>query len=866
MTGVAEFETNFAGIDAEAGIRLPVEIGEEELHDFWLYGGANYYDHENADEIYGADARFEWRINKLTEEYPGSRLSFIASASWNNIDAFDYGGGIRARIPLGKKARCFNRHPQNRTIDCPTRHGRMDAAVVRRTRGDQTVVQNEIIFDPETDVDMLTVVTVNDTNGSLVLGNPPVAGNPLNFANLTTAAANTNEVLIIIDGDETPPGGYGFAVVDSNTTVLGTGTTIGLEGRATGATYLYNVAGSRPQYTSNVNGPALAVDGTGIHIAGLELNGTGNIADTFNVGIHVRPNSSNIAIEQNVFRDLGSSGILSDGPSDDVRIFNNDFNNIGSHGIELQDDNTNTQIYGNTILDTSGSGIDLDLNNDNALISNNSISNSGGSGIEVENLNDSITVTNNQIANARGNGISFDDNNMNALVRNNSVTNSTGAGIIFHDINDNSIIELNTVDGTGDEGIRFDGPNFNTSIVQNDVLNTGSVGILYSSDNDTLRIADNLVQSTGGSGISIGARNNNFTIENNIIERVGTNTTINVSAIRLSDQNGVLSTNNFVRNNTLTNIVNAGDRGFEFGISLQNLTGNIEISQNDINGANSGGIRMGSQNRNIVIVQNEVDGQDYSLSGLSTRLVPVIPTAGVTTITENGIILDGTNNADITIGNQASILTSGFSNSISNVSDNGISIRGLSLLNPNNAIVIENNRIENSQVAGVFLRRGTTNASIIDNEIHDSGIGIRLMGGNNLNHGNDNVSIQDNQIFSSVSSGIAFNNRSTNINLINNRIETVFGTNNNNGDALSIDRNNNFMQFSGNVIAGLINDDIVQIGNNNNFTNSALNLNNNASGAAFAAGGASVDCQSGAGNIGNITLVPVGGGAAITCP
>lgn len=880
MSGLLEYETNFLGIDGEIGFRLPVEIGEEKLHDFWLYGGANYYDHENTEELYGADARFEWRINKLTEEYPGSRLSFIANASWNNVDDFDYGGGIRARIPLGKRARCFNRYPDERTIDCPTRKGRMDAAVVRRTRGDSIIVQNEILFDPQTDVDMLTVVTVGDGDTSLVLGNPPIPGTPANFNTMNDATTATREVLIVVDGDATPAGGYGAGFVDSDTTVLGTGTTIPLEGRASGTTYLYMVAGARPQFDFGGTGPTLTLDGTGIHIAGLEINASPPPAGSpdFNHGIFIATDSafpsSNIAIEQNEFSDIAADGINTEGPTFDVRIFTNVFSNIGEDGIELTTDNDDITIELNEFGNIGEDAIEFESGNTNVLIQDNDIgflnadtsipTPIGGDGIRFGGTNSGVVIQRNEIANTQGDGISFLDGNRDIEISTNDIFDIVGAGVIFSNANVNLDIIGNDIKRVGEEGIRVNGNNTlatnpvvadTVNISGNDIFDYGSVvvtaGIWLGNNLIGLNIVGNDVVHGQGSGIRVSDFARDVFIDDNDIWDVGNN------GISIASNSDVEFMNeNIISNNRIHNIVNGGP-GMNNGISLLSSNGGWDIDGNRIYGALERGISLTGSNEDINVINNLIDGTDWRSAGS-----PQGSSSGIA-YTVDGIVLASGGNEQIRIGGTP-LSGNQFSNVISDVTRYGVNLQGTNLGDANEDIEIRFNQITNAGLAGVRLRQGNRDVEINTNTITGAASGIRLDGGSAATRGNEAIVIQNNDIIDSRNAAIYINRFNTQLQLINNRIDTVFGATAANGDGVQVlSSTNTFTRVNRNGFSGTINRSIFSIAGGTNFLNPVLNTGNDANNVT----NTPTDCRiTGALPIaGNISLISVAG-AAITCP
>ncbi|MFK8034574.1 MAG: right-handed parallel beta-helix repeat-containing protein, partial [Hyphomicrobiales bacterium] len=836
------------------------------------------------DELYGADARFEWRINKLAEEYPGSRLSFIANASWNNVDDFDYGGGIRARIPLGKKARCFNRYPQERTIDCPTRNKRMDAAVVRRTRGDSTIVQNEILYDPETDVNMLTVVTVNDGDSSLVLGNPPIPGTPSNFNTLDDATAATREVLIVVDGDATPAGGYGAGFVDSDTTVLGTGTIIPLEGRTSGTTYQYMVAGARPQFDFGGTGPTLTLDGTGIHIAGLEINASPPPAGSpdFNHGIFIATDptfpSLNIAIEQNEFSDIAADGINSEGPISDVRIFNNVFSDIGEDGIELMAENDDITIELNEFGNIGENAIEFESLNSNILIQYNDIgflnadpnipAPIGGDGIGFGGSNSDVTIRNNNIANTTGDGVSFLDGNRDIEISTNDIFDIVGAGVIFSNANVNLDIIGNDIRRVGEEGIRVNGNNMldttvadNINISGNNIFDYASVAVtggIWLGDNLVgLNIVGNDIVFGQGSGIRVSNFAHDVFIDDNDIWDVGVN---GISVTNGSDV--AFMSENIISNNRIHNIVNGGP-GTEQGIALISSNGEWDIDGNYIYGPSDNGIVISGGNDNIDIVNNFVDGTNWTGAG-----TPMGSSSGVA-YTLNGVNIRGSSNTNIRIG-RTPLAGNQYSNQIFDVTGYGVDLRGVDLTtgplgNVNQDNEIRFNLIQRAAQGGVFVGQGNDELQITNNRIEDIGIGVRLQGSSNSTQGNTNITIQRNEIFDSDLAGIFIENNNKNLALINNTIRDVSGTTGSNGHGVLVLRDDNTFSFvADNTFLGVINRSVFNIaGDNTIFLNPILNTLNDALGVTVGPQSCRV---TGAGTVGNFQLTPVGGGAVITCP
>jgi hypothetical protein len=97
-------EVALHGFDGEVGYML---LGSPETkpgtrHELRVYGGGFWFDDEDAiDEVAGPSARLEWRIDDLIPDWGGSRLTFDAGYSHDEVrgDLWQVGG--RLRIPLG---------------------------------------------------------------------------------------------------------------------------------------------------------------------------------------------------------------------------------------------------------------------------------------------------------------------------------------------------------------------------------------------------------------------------------------------------------------------------------------------------------------------------------------------------------------------------------------------------------------------------------------------------------------------------------------------------------------------------------------------------------------------------------------------
>lgn len=87
------------GVDAEAGIRLPV-FPQDMAAQMKLFGGTYWYEGDGTDDTLGVKARTELNFAGLPG-VTGSTLSLGASVSYDNEDDLEFGLTARLRVPLG---------------------------------------------------------------------------------------------------------------------------------------------------------------------------------------------------------------------------------------------------------------------------------------------------------------------------------------------------------------------------------------------------------------------------------------------------------------------------------------------------------------------------------------------------------------------------------------------------------------------------------------------------------------------------------------------------------------------------------------------------------------------------------------------
>lgn len=88
------------GVDAEAGIRLPV-FPQDATSQLKLFGGGYWYEGTGMADTFGGKARAELTFAGLPGVGSGTTLALGASASYDNEDRLEFGVSARLRVALG---------------------------------------------------------------------------------------------------------------------------------------------------------------------------------------------------------------------------------------------------------------------------------------------------------------------------------------------------------------------------------------------------------------------------------------------------------------------------------------------------------------------------------------------------------------------------------------------------------------------------------------------------------------------------------------------------------------------------------------------------------------------------------------------
>jgi hypothetical protein len=424
-----QIEYAMGGIDAEVGMRLPVEalkLDPAKL-DLRVYAGAFYFDNDDAEKaIAGPKLRAELRFNDVISAAPGSRLTLETEYTSDDVRGDRLEAGARFRIPLdgGQSFASLNAQEQRMSEGL-----RRDTDVVSSTKSTSSTTNTlttEAVDDAVTHVQLDKVAIVD---GSVAGGVTTVS---------TAEGANT---LIIAQGGSgnitnTAAGGHQILLADQ--TLVGGGGTIQLQGRTSGTVANFTAPGQQATLVNTDSFSVLYVN-SNTHIAGLNIQGGGSAAGSLNYGIGVSSNGlQNISVSNNTFSNLGGQfATYFASNATQVSVRNNSF--TGSNvGVGFGNGGTDITIDGNTFAHTQ-SAASFNDSNSGITINNNTVTDTNGANsFAFHDSNSDITISNNTITTASG--MSFGNTNTQISMTGNTITGSLGSGgILLRNSNDGTI-------------------------------------------------------------------------------------------------------------------------------------------------------------------------------------------------------------------------------------------------------------------------------------------------------------------------------------------------------------------------------------------------------------------------------------------
>ena len=574
MTGGEEVP--LSGFDGEIGYKLfgtragggwglkdgPAHQGRS--HELRIFAGGYYFDDDDAlDEIAGARARLEWRIDDVIAALPGSRLTFEGEVQYDDVREDQWEGGVRLRIPFGRgNKQAYAAHLASLT----PQERRMTERVERDVDIVTTVSKEENVFD--------TLTGVRFDRAEVLQGGGDLQG---------TLDANGANSLIVLDGDTTT----GSFTVGPGQTLQGGGSTIQVTGVKSRTTAGFTAPGAKPVLFQNLNQAVVAID-SDTHLAGLGIRGAPGAGIDNDGIVPTADGVSNVAITDTTIQDMGSTGIQFGSDHNGVLIANTSIQDTVGAGIVYGLDNSNIRASRLTLANIGTNGIFHNARNSNVTYENVAVRNTGV-GIAFAGDASDVTLKNVIVDTSTSFGIFFGINSSDIALSETTVANVAGDAIIFNDLSSNIAIRDTSIVNAGVGGIRFLNSNSNITIDNVTIDTVGFDGIAFGNDNSTVTLANISISGTGSNGIVFNDGNANVAVQNANIANVA------INGISFLNANSNVT----VSNNTVSD---TGNIGIRFG----QANTNIVVSDNVISGANLAGIAFISNNSAVTISDNTV--------------------------------------------------------------------------------------------------------------------------------------------------------------------------------------------------------------------------------------------------------------------
>jgi hypothetical protein len=413
-------------------------------HELRVYGGGFWFDHSDAiHEVAGPSARIEWRIDNLIPDWGGSRLTFDAGYSHDEVRDDRWEVGARLRIPLGGTTTYASLSPQARRMQ-------------ERIERDDDIIT--VKSGPEKVRDALTDVLFE----RVAYVNPSITE--------VSAKAGDNS-LLIVNGTVSGP-----QQLQGNQTLQGGKSTIQVQGVKSGVTANFTAPGAKARLVDPGDAANLMLLGDNTHVAGLDIVGAGQASGLGNNdGIFGDSGLDNIFIREVAISETGRSGInfgsgntasiadtevsntdgaagINFGSSNIVSIVDTEISNAGSRGINFGSGNT-VSIADTEISDTSFEGIGL-FNDNIVSIADTEISNAGRDGISFGSGN-AVSIVDTEISNAGRHGIQFVEGNT-VNIADTEISDTGEDGIQFNAGNTVSLDNSSFTGTFGDDVIDID--------------------------------------------------------------------------------------------------------------------------------------------------------------------------------------------------------------------------------------------------------------------------------------------------------------------------------------------------------------------------------------------------------------------------
>ena len=422
-------ELALRGFDAEIGAKLfstPLDLSGPR-HELRLYAGAFHFDHSDLpSSVTGPRVRAEWRMDDIIDQWAGSRLTFEAEYSHDQLRDDRVEVGARLRLPFG---------------DSGTRVASRSLTAQERRMSEGLERDTDIVTDAKTTSSTATSTTtegVEDAKTGVRFDRVAHADGTTDITTASTAAGANS--LVIATGNIN-----GAQTLEGDQTLQGGGSTIQVRGVTSGLVVDFTAPGVRPTLTHTAATSALVVFAANTHINGLDVAGAGaNLLG--NLGIYVSDAATNVHIDAVNIANTGDSGVfLARGSS--VDISNTVITQTGRPGIYSVGDST-FWVSNTTMIDVTG-GILVGENSD-------------------------VTISDTEVRSAAGDGLAFSIGSTVHVSR--MIIENGSNGIVAMNSNSNLTLNDSVLKGAfGGSGIRITG----TNIVFSGTGNTVEAGTTF---------------------------------------------------------------------------------------------------------------------------------------------------------------------------------------------------------------------------------------------------------------------------------------------------------------------------------------------------------------------------------------------------
>jgi parallel beta-helix repeat protein len=336
-------------------------------------------------------------------------------------------------------------------------------------------------------------------------------------------------------------------------------------------------------------------------------------------------NSSNIVIEQNIFKNSEVDGISIIGECKKIRIEQNNFENITNYGVRILENSSSIHLEGNNFVLCRNSALAISDYVKNIKFLNNYITNSS-IGIDIS-YGSFLDLINNTIVSSTY-GI-FIDYSFQGRVADNTIFECYDS-IRLYGVK-GFFFKQNIVSHSLNIGIRISGSSNNNTFYQNTVNNSADFGIYVHDSAHMLNFKENYIANNGYSGIGTEIGCYDIKFEKNIIIDNGYDGifindmcyyyTIIDNFISGNEGHGISLDSDFeyglIQSNLIQN--NSGN-----GIMLQNTAQHVDIVNNTIVEHNIGIFNYPTCDHNTIIhnvIRQSTQYGIYLTGGFAVKII-----------------------------------------------------------------------------------------------------------------------------------------------------------------------------------------------------------------------------------------------------